>query len=360
MTLQGFYTNLGQTLAAKVAAGSTTLTITRVVAGSGHTADPASATSLPDVKQTLTVGTPTVSGDTATLPVTLAEVQAGSSYSLTELGIYATDPDAGEILFQIYQLDTSASITAGGENVLRFYLRQSIGAQGVRVTCSPAGLLVEKDLTPMREKVFALSVPARSVSVEADELQAYLDAMPRMLTECLTINVGSGTINGLTINGLFGSGYLVINGGGHLTVSCPSEDIRASISCCTAQIVLNGITFHAAAQSGNPYTSFIIATCPRATLGTCSFTGSGLGILEISHSRAFFTGCSINNYYTATYSRHASVVAHHNVSASGNSFGVEVEMGGIVLLSGSTPDLLGGSSHRKWGGMIAKSSGTLL
>ena len=360
MNLQGFYTDIGQALAAKIAAGTAPLAVTRVVAGSGHTEDIPSAASLPDIRQTLTVGEAQVSGTTATLPVTLAEAQAEQSYQLTELGVYAADPAEGEVLFQIYQLSSAVAITAGGESVLRFYLRQTIGAQGVRVTCSPAGLLVEEDLTPMREKVFALSVPARSVSVEADELQAYLDAMPRMLTERLTINVGSGTINGLTINGLFGSGYLVINGGGHLTVSCPSEDTRASISCCTAQIVLNGITFHAAAQSGNPYTSFIIATCPRATLGTCSFTGSGLGILEISHSRAFFTGCSINNYHTATYSRHASVVAHHNVSASGNSYGVEVEMGGIVLLSGSTPDLLGGSSHRKWGGIIAKSSGTLL
>lgn len=360
MNLQGFYTTSGQALAAKIAAGTAPLTVTRVVAGSGHTADIPSAASLPDVQQELTVGTAVTTGTTATLPVTLVEAQAEQSYQLTELGVYAADPDAGEVLFQVYQLSSAVAVTAGGESVLRFYLRQTVGAQGVSVTCSPAGLLVEEDLTPIREKVFALSVPARSVSVEADELQAYLDALPRMLTERLTINVGSGTINGLTISGFFGSGYLVINGGGHLTVSCPSEDIRASISCCTAQIVLNGITFHAAAQSGNPYTSFLITTCPRATLGTCSFTGSGLGILEISHSRAFFTGCSINNYHTATYSRHASVVAHHNASASGNSYGVTVEMGGIVLLSGTTPDMLGGSSHRKYGGIIANSSGTLL
>lgn len=83
-------------------------------------------------------------------------------------------------------------------------------------------------------------------------------------------------------------------------------------------------------------------------------------MVEISNSRAFFSTCSISNYYIAAYPRHASVVSYHDVSASGNTIGAEVEMGTILLLSGTTPDMLGGSSHRKYGGIIAKSSGTLL
>lgn len=152
MTLQGFYTNKGRALAAKITAGTTEMTVTRIVAGSGHTADIPSATDLPEQKQTLHTGIPSVSGSTATLPVTLLEAEAASSYDLTELGVYAADPDAGEILFQVYQLDRAEHIVTSDENALRFYLRQSIGSDGVTVTCSPAGVLLEEDIAELRVK----------------------------------------------------------------------------------------------------------------------------------------------------------------------------------------------------------------
>lgn len=103
LTLQGFYTNKGRVLAAKIAAGTAGMTVTRIVAGSGHTADIPSATTLPYQKQTLHTGLPSICGSTATLPVTLLEAEAAVSYSLTELGVgvYASDLDAGEILFQV-------------------------------------------------------------------------------------------------------------------------------------------------------------------------------------------------------------------------------------------------------------------
>lgn len=151
MTLHGFYTNAGHALAAKIAAGTAEMTVTRAVAGAGHTADIPSATDLPEQKQTLSVGLPAVSGSTATLPVTLLESEATASYSLTELGVYAQD-DGNEILFQVYQLDEAAAVTASGENVLRFYLRQSIGAAGVSVTCSPAGVVLEEDIAVLRAR----------------------------------------------------------------------------------------------------------------------------------------------------------------------------------------------------------------
>lgn len=150
---------------------------------------------LADEKQTLTVGPAQTDGQTATLPVTLAEVRAGASYALTELGVYASDPDAGEMLYQVLRLDESRAIRAGGESVYRFYLRQTVGADGVTVACSPAGLLIDEDLAPTRDKVQAVSVPSRSVTVAASELAAYIAALPRLLTEDLTVNITGGTVS---------------------------------------------------------------------------------------------------------------------------------------------------------------------
>ena len=147
MSFQGFYTTKGLALAAKIAAG-TKLTITKVTAGSGETAKTAAA--LAQEQQTLTAGTAAVSGETAVLPATLAETSVSAAYSLTELGVYAQDPDAGEILYQVFRLDKPVSLTAGGEDACRFYLKQTVGAAGITVTCSPAGLLTDEDLVPLR------------------------------------------------------------------------------------------------------------------------------------------------------------------------------------------------------------------
>ena len=159
MNLQGFYTTKGLALAAKLAAG-TALVITKVTAGAGETAVGASA--LAAEKQTLTVGSAQTTAQTAALPVTLAETKASASYSLTELGVYARDPDVGEILYQVFRLDEARAIAAGGGSVYRFYLKETVGAAGVTVSCSPSGLLIDEDLAPTRSKVLAAA--AGSVS----------------------------------------------------------------------------------------------------------------------------------------------------------------------------------------------------
>ena len=96
MNIQGTYTNKGLALAAKTAAGAC-LRVTRVVGGSGHTADIPNVAQLLEIRQTLAVGEARCAGDTAVLPVTLAAVELGATYTLTELGIYAEDPNEGEI-----------------------------------------------------------------------------------------------------------------------------------------------------------------------------------------------------------------------------------------------------------------------
>ena len=119
MNIQGTYTNKGLALTAKTAAGAC-LRVTRVVGGSGHTPDIPGATALPEIRQTLTVGEARCAGDTAVLPVTLAAVGLESSYTLTELGVYAEDPNEGEILYCVYRLDESTTIRPGATRCCGF------------------------------------------------------------------------------------------------------------------------------------------------------------------------------------------------------------------------------------------------
>lgn len=372
MTLQGFYTNLGQALAAKVAAGSTALTITRVVAGSGHTADPASATSLPDIRQTLAVGSPTASGNTATLPVTLAEVQAGSPYSLTELGIYATDPDAGEILFQIYQLDTSAPITAGGENVLRFYLRQTIGAQGVTVTCSPAGIVLNSDLDPLRTALAhkpdaVLSYRALHVAKTGDDttgdgsasrpfltIQKAVDSLPKLVVDRADIIIHSGDYPEIVHVDNFSGGEFNLGGADGESVS-----VKA-IRCerCKVQMRLHHLDLNGLIDDEYRGT-ILLVSCDMVLLEHVSSSHS-VTQQHYGTIRAQFVGIvrlydvAISNKSIAIDAAGSTIYMNQTVTGAGNTVGIRCgsgwgNVGGFVQKGGAS---IGGTEITGYGGQI--------
>ena len=210
MNIQGTYTNKGLALTAKTAAGAC-LRVTRVVGGSGHTTDVPNTVQLPEIRQTLTVGEARCAGDTAVLPVTLAAVGLESSYTLTELGVYAEDLNEGEILYCVYRVDEPVTIQAGSDTVLRFYLRQTVSKDGgATVHCSPAGLITESDCGPVRRKVLATGAPRRDVSLSASELQAYLDTLPRLLTEHYVITLSGTASEEVSVNGFYGCGSLLL------------------------------------------------------------------------------------------------------------------------------------------------------
>lgn len=354
MSLQGFYTTKGLALAAKIAAG-TKLTITKVTAGSGITVENASA--LAQERQTLTAGTAQTGDQTATLPVTLAEVQASVSYPLTELGVYASDPDAGEILYQVFRMDEARSITAGGESVYRFYLKETVGAAGITVSCSPAGLLVDEDLAPVREKIFAVSAPAKSITLAASELTAYISAMPRMLTEDITITVTAGTAaQTLDLSNFYGSGRLRLIANGNVTLAGGVISYFNRIMVSLENFAITG---------GPSYEKSTVYAYDTAVLylANCTLTASdGIenAIQADMHGNVAAGGCSITGYYRAVLAAALSLVNLIDCTASGNTFGVYLFWGGIVLLCGSTPNTLGGNANNKNGGIIVKADGTLL
>lgn len=356
MSLQGFHTTKGLALAAKAAAGAG-LTVTKVTAGSGATAT--SAAALADEKQTLTVGPAQTDGQTATLPVTLAEVRAGASYALTELGVYARDPDAGEILYQVFRLDESRAIRAGGESVYRFYLRESVGAGGVTVTCSPAGLLIDEDLAPTRGKVLAAGVPTRTVSLAASELRSYIQHLPRLLTEHLRITVNGTAEDRLLIDGFFGSGSIRIVG--HETDGCTMQsgvDIRG----VSVSVDIWNCTIYTTNGSGAVYAEGV----KNVRVDKCSMLGDGTShAIEATYGSRIEAGdCSMTNHGIAALAEHNSTIvvstSDPNVVFSGNTTGAYVYRGGIILLCDKTPDLLGAAVNNHSGGLIANAQGAII
>lgn len=354
MSLQGFYTTKGLALAAKIAAG-TKLTITKVTAGSGITVENASA--LAQERQTLTAGTAQTGDQTATLPVTLAEVTAAASYSLTELGVYASDPDAGEILYQVFRLDEARSIAAGGESVYRFYLKETVGAAGVTVACSPAGLLVDEDLAPVREKIFAVSAPAKGITLAASELSAYINALPRLLTESITITVTAGTAaQTLDLSNFYGSGRLRLIADGNVTLA---GGVRSYFN--RIENVLEGFSI----TSGPSYEKSTVYAYDTAILYLvdCTLTAADnitYAIQADLNGTVAANKCSMTGYNVAVLAESQGKISLADCVGRDNSAGSQVWNGGCIFLCGTTPDTLGGSSNIKGGGIIVKADGTLL
>lgn len=365
MEIQGYFTRKGLALSAKLLTGAS-LTITRVTAGSGSTAEPAEASSLPQPRQALAVNAPTRSGNTATIPVTLAAALAEEDYALTELGVYARDPDEGEILYKVYRLDAPVEITAGSRMVLRFYLEETVSQDlGVTVACSPAGLITEAEFEPVRSAVQRTYAPTRTVALDAAELPAFLNALPRLLTENLILTV-SGTLDApLYLHGFYGPGALRVTA--DEAAGCVFRQ-RVTVRDCSVFIQFWDIQMTAPAGLAVNEAFFLVERCSAVRLSGCTITGPGtaetvLGLRANYGSTVICEDCGVNGFHAAVLaSQMSAVLVYAGTSGgfSGNAYGAYVWHGGIILLSGSVPDTLGGAGNLKQGGIIAKADGTLL
>lgn len=353
MEINGYFTRRGLELSAKLASGAN-LQITRVVAGSGATADTPAVTTLPQPRQTLAVNTPTRSGTTVTIPATLTAALAETSYTLTELGVYAADPDQGEILYKLYRLDTPVNITAGSRMVLRFYLEETVSQDvDVTVSCSPDGLITEAKLEPLLSRVFSSYASQKTVTLEAAELPAYLAALPRLLTERLEIRVNGELTERVTMVGFYGSGSILIDGG--VDRACTLKN-SVYIADCSISIALKRLTFEDPGAGGDTYHSTIsVLNARQVYIEECALSsdGTGTAVRFSNNSTGWMYNCSIQNYGTAVSSIVMSILGLTTMTAGQNSKGVDVFRGGIVILHSDAPQLMGGVENSNYGGLIA-------
>lgn len=358
MDIQGYFTKKGLLLAAKLAAGST-LKITRVCAGAAETAMNASA--LSQIRQTLSVGAARRSGDTAVLPVTLEAGMTGSAYTLRELGVYAQDPEEGEILYKVYRLSDPVEVRPSSRLVLRFYLEETVSQDlNVTVVRASAGLLTEADLEPVKRRVETVRVPSRTVELAASELPAFFNALPRLLTEDLTVRA-SGTLAAvLDVRDFYGPGSIMIEGpaAGGLAITG-----SLTVSDCSVGVRLYRVDVAAGPEAAN---AVMLSNSGYVFLHTCRVTGNNAckGVLATSGTKTYLLDCGIKNCQTAASVDSASIMALSNDASSaggfsGNTVGARAYRGGVILLAESTPELLGGAANAKGGGLIAK-NGSLL
>lgn len=141
-------TNKGYALQAKLLS-TDKLNVTRVVSGSGSCAvtQLINQTAVTNIKQELTLDS--LGYDTygnARLKVILSNIGLTSGYDVSQIGIYATDPDEGEILYAIAQADEAEPIPSISEQPNGFYCAWDFSltysnAQNVNVTIDPSNAI---------------------------------------------------------------------------------------------------------------------------------------------------------------------------------------------------------------------------
>lgn len=358
--MQGYFTPKGMALSAKLLTG-TALTISRVVAGSGQTQTTAASLSGPC--QTLEVNSPTRSGNTAVLPATLAAASASKSYTLTELGVYAKDPDEGEILYKIYKLSQPVNIAAGSSMVLRFYLEEAVSQDlDVAVTCSPAGLVTEEMFTPVQERVLRTGTPTRTVAVQAADLPAYISGLPKLLSENLRIAVSGTLTSTLRISDFYGGGSLLLYPESGESAAFQKPVI---VRKCMVPVTFSGLSFQEQAGLVN-YEAMLSAVYGASIAVTnCVFSGLAAGngaAIEVGYGSVLEVSGLKADHYAAVVIAQAGGIATVSCSSAAdvhdNVRGAFVYMGGIIQLVGSaTPSTLGGVANSNSGGLIVGTNG---
>lgn len=115
-------TTAGMALQEKVEAGRTILTFTRVAIGDGTLPGGtglSGLTNLINPKMSVTINSITVNQSLATLKFTFSNSGLTTGFNLRELGIFATDPDVGEILYAVANAgDNPDYLPAEGSNIV--------------------------------------------------------------------------------------------------------------------------------------------------------------------------------------------------------------------------------------------------
>lgn len=151
---KGVMTEKGNALLTKLHSG-TTLSITRAVVGAGAvTSDELRyLTNIPDVRQTLAFSTKSYPEDgKVAVPLKLTNISVTEEYKMTCVGIFAMDPDEGEILYMAAKTAVNEEITVPthADNpsyfyVWTFYVKYG-QADNVEITVDPSTAVTVEEM----------------------------------------------------------------------------------------------------------------------------------------------------------------------------------------------------------------------
>ena len=189
----GVLTAAGRALQAKVEAGTTALILTKINLGDGTESMDAvdDLTDLVGAKAVLGISSAVSEGDHATITGVVLSTQLQAGFRCREWGLFATDPDAGEILYMITidaQPEWIPSSTAAAQVSATYAMNIAVAnAANIEVNIDPAGLVDVEMLDSY------MGLAKRSTPYALEET-AMLENLPAMyFLECTTAGVTGAT-----------------------------------------------------------------------------------------------------------------------------------------------------------------------
>ena len=273
------------------------------------------------------------------------------------------------VVATVDQVKEQPRIQAGSDTVLRFYLRQTVSKDGgARVRCSPAGLITESDCGPVRKMVLATGAPQRYVTMPASELQDYLDALPRLLTENHIITLSGTCSQAVYMKGFYGCGSLTLRadnlGDCVFTRGVFVENCGVPVTVEKLKWVIG---------SGAPKNeSCIVCSSGEVMALECSFIGyipqdgkrGGRGVTTINHAFLQLYDCEIQDFEIAAncfrFGQIDITGGGKALNYSGNETGVYTHCGGLVMLGDMVPATLGAPANYKNSGGTIIQAGKLI
>ena len=180
----------GQALNAKIQAGNgdIPLEITRIVSASGYSETPLELDDVIGQKQTAQIIRREVIGVRAAIEIELSNQGLAAGYTLTQFGMFAVDPEEGEILYRISQFETPTYVPAASEMgwIINPTWNFTVGnASEVIVTIDPSGMATAADLNNHIERLVMSESGVHGLRYHEDVLQAWNG------TEWVNIAIGS-------------------------------------------------------------------------------------------------------------------------------------------------------------------------
>lgn len=174
-------TNKGLALQAKLHSG-TTLSLTRAVAGAGTVAasNLINQTSVADERKALVFSTQSYPEEgKCAVPLKLSNTDVAEGFTVRQIGVYAFDPDEGEILYLIAQTTAgqgtavpSADEMPGYLAVWTFYIQYG-QADGIEITVDPAGSITPDEVKAIVAEHNESKTPHAGVLATQAELEAH-------------------------------------------------------------------------------------------------------------------------------------------------------------------------------------------
>lgn len=184
-------TKKGLQLIAKLVASGTALTFTRVSVGTGSVPagyDPGSMTDLNNYKMDGSISSCSFLGDEASIIMQISSLGVENGFTITETGLFATDPDEGEILYSYLDLSKDPQYVYEENSAISKFVEMTLvvkvgTVERVTAQLNPRSLLTRdgdisdtsiKELEPIDTK-YPVPVAGESTKVFMGKVKKYIE-----------------------------------------------------------------------------------------------------------------------------------------------------------------------------------------